>query len=131
MEYSESQEMYLKAIYQLSLATNKVRKIDIAKELGLSKSSVTNAISKLILTGMVKMDDNNNIVLTEQTLEHAKQLYTRYTTFYKLLVSQGISQDKAKDIACKLEHAVDDEVFELIAKKTKPTDNSTLSEQRI
>ena len=119
MEYSESQEMYLKAIYQISLEKNEVRKIDIAKELGLSKPSVTNAINRLISLDMVQIDETNGILLTATTRAYAEKLYVKYRTIFELLVANGVSKEHAKEAACKLEHALDDDIFNLIVTHTK------------
>ena len=114
MNGTESQEMYLKAIYTIGKRKGAVRKIDIAEELGLSKPSVTNAVDRLIAAGEVRTDESNNVFLTDLGQKHAERILKRYNVFLKMLTIMEIPEDKAKEAACKLEHAIDDEVFDYI-----------------
>ncbi len=114
MSGTESQEMYLKAIYTIGQRKGAVRKIDIAEELGLSKPSVTNAIDRLITAGEVRTDERNNVFLTEVGQSHAKRIVKRYDAFLKMFTIMEIPQEKAREAACKLEHAIDDDIFDYI-----------------
>ena len=109
---TESREMYLKTIYLLSKRNGDVHNIDIALELGFSKPSVTNMLKTLAADGDLVIDSDNHVHLTPDGYKHAEKIYERYTTFVELLKIMGVPSDKIHDAACKLEHGVDDEVFE-------------------
>ena len=57
---------YLEAIYMLYL-TNKIHSIHIVKELNFSKSSISNALKKLVNQNYISIDVNNHIRLTDIT----------------------------------------------------------------
>lgn len=114
MNGTESQEMYLKSIYTIGKRKGAVRKIDIAEELGLSKPSVTNAVDRLITAGEVRTDENNNVFLTEVGQKHAERIVKRYDVFLEMLTVMEIPEEKAKEAACKLEHAINDDIFDYI-----------------
>ena len=64
MAMQESGEMYLEAIYVLSLGMPNVRSIDVAEYLGYSKPSVSRAIGLLKKEGLVEMDSLGFLKLT-------------------------------------------------------------------
>ena len=53
-----SRHLYLRTIYRLSQDRSRIRNVDIAKELGYSKPSVTNAIKKLCSDGLISSEKN-------------------------------------------------------------------------
>ena len=114
MDISESLQMYLKTIYLLSQTKGSVRHIDVANELGFSKPSVTVALKKLVASGDIAIADDNIIRLTKQGREHAKKICNRYDVFREMFEMMGVSDEKAHDTACKMEHDIDDDVFEII-----------------
>ena len=114
MNGTESQEMYLKSIYTIWKRKGSVRKIDIAEELGLSKPSVTNAIDRLVSAGEVRIDERNNVCLTAVGKRHAERVMKRYSAFLEMFLIMSIPEEKAKEAACKIEHAIDDDVFDYI-----------------
>ncbi len=111
---TESQEMYLKAIYMIGRRKPIIRKIDIAEELGISKPSVTTAINRLIRVGEVTTNEHNHVLLTEAGQVHAAKVVKRYEAFVSMLCYMDIPEEKAKEVACKLEHVIDDDVFDYI-----------------
>lgn len=113
---NESRQMYLKTIFNLSACTPKVRKTDIAKELNYSKPSVTYAVRKLISDGMVTNEDGG-IFLTEKGLEIAEKLNEKSTVLTSFFTQLGADESVAKENACRIEHDITDELFEIIRKK--------------
>lgn len=110
MSQTESHEMYLKAIFRIEERQGYVRNIDIAKELGISKPSVTNAVERLRKAGDVEIADNH-VRLTAIGRERAERIVMRYNTLVEMLTYMDIPQDKAEGAACKMEHDLDDETF--------------------
>ena len=74
----ESGEMYLETIYMLSLKNPDVHSIDVARDMGFSKPSVSRAMKILKLGGYIEIDENSHIQLTEKGLEIAKKMYERH-----------------------------------------------------
>ena len=66
MELHESGEMYLETILVLKNRLGLVRSIDIANEMGFSKPTISVAMKKYREDGLVSMDDQGFINLTEQ-----------------------------------------------------------------
>lgn len=116
MAIYESGEMYLETILVLSKKLDKVRAIDICKELDYSKPSVSVALSNLKKDGYVTVDSNGTVVLTETGSSIAVKIYERHTVLSKTLVLLGVSEETAAEDACKIEHDISDETFEAIKK---------------
>ncbi len=113
---NESKQMYLKTIWMLGKSGKKVRNIDIARTLGYSKPSVTNAVRKLISNGMVIADKNNGIILTDAGRTAAEKLISRYMVLNDFLISLGAGKETAEENACRLELLITDELFNIIQK---------------
>ena len=69
MELHESGEMYLETILVLKNRLGLVRSIDIANEMGFSKPTISVAMKKYREDGLVSMDDQGFINLTEEGRE--------------------------------------------------------------
>lgn len=116
MAIYESGEMYLETILVLNQRIDKVRAIDICKELDYSKPSVSVALSNLKKEGYVLSDSNGTITLTDEGRRIAEKIYERHTVLSKMLMSIGVSEKTALEDACKIEHDISDETFEAIKK---------------
>lgn len=114
MALQESGEMYLETIYVLSERFQTVRAIDIGKEMGYSKPSVSRALGVLKSEGLVKIDDNKNITLTEAGSILAKRIYERHTVLSQLFIKLGVDEETATEDACRVEHYISDKTFEAI-----------------
>ena len=114
MDNRESAEMYLETIYILSEKSNAVRKIDISRYMGYAKPSVTRGISLLEKRGLVTVDENGNLLLTESGLNEAKQIYDRHTTLTTMFINLGVDEKTAADDACRIEHYISDTTFNAI-----------------
>ena len=63
---------------------------------------------------LVKVDSDNHITLTEKGREVAEHIYDRHkvlSSFFELL---GVDKDTAAEDACKIEHDISDQTFELL-----------------
>ncbi len=114
MRIQESSEMYLETIYVLSSQHERIRSIDIAEKLGVSRPSVSRAIRLLESQGYVVIDDKAKVMLTQLGRDKASSLYERHEVLTAMLQSFGIDRAVAEQDACKMEHVVSDEVFEAI-----------------
>ncbi len=119
MQVRESAEDYLETILFLLQRTGSVRSKDIVIEMGLSKPSVSIAMKKLREEGMIKMDEDSYISLTQKGLEVATKVHDRHLTLYNWLVNNGISETIAAKDACKMEHIISNETFDMIKKQAE------------
>lgn len=115
MRAKESREMYLEVIYKLEQKNGIVRSIDIAKELGYSKPSVSRAMGVLKKNGFITHSPYGDVALTPdgrkkaQEIYHSHQLLTDF--FIKVL---GLNPDVAEEDACKIEHVISKQALDAI-----------------
>lgn len=114
MKMQESPEDYLETIYMLSLEQEAVRSIDVARHLGFSKPSVSVAMKRLRENGYVNMDDSNYLTLTDAGKEIASRVFERHNVLSGYLRSVGVSADTAAKDACRIEHVLSEESFQIL-----------------
>lgn len=115
-ELYESGEMYLETILQLKEKNGMVRSIDIAREMGFSKPSVSIGMKKLRDGNYIEVNDDGYIALTESGLSIAEKIYERHKILTQMLTSLGVNPEIAAEDACKIEHDLSEETFEAIKK---------------
>lgn len=111
MNIHESAEDYLEAILRLKESKGYARSVDIALMLGVTKPSVSFAMKKLRENGFIHMDEDNLITLTEAGQAIALRVYDRHKTIMSFLMSIGVSEETAREDACKIEHDISEESF--------------------
>ncbi|MDR2525393.1 MAG: metal-dependent transcriptional regulator [Oscillospiraceae bacterium] len=116
MEIRASAEDYLETILLLSRKAGSVRSIDIVGEMGFSKPSVSIAMKKLRENGMIQMDADSEIHLTEQGVAAATRVMDRHETIYDWLRGNGVSETAAAADACRMEHIISEETYAVIRK---------------
>lgn len=114
MALKESGEMYIETIYVLSKKSSVVRSIDISEEMGYSKPSVSRAIRVLKKEGLIQIDDNGHIELTEAGKIKGKSIYERHTVLSEFLKKIGVDCETADEDACRIEHYISDATFDAI-----------------
>lgn len=112
MKIQESAENYLETILILKQKLGNVRSIDIANELNYTKPSISVAMKHFREDGYISIDENGYISLTQSGLAIAERVYTRHTLLTKALIHIGVSEETAKEDACRIEHDISDETFE-------------------
>lgn len=117
MRLQESGEMYLETIYILSKESDKIRQLDVAKEMNFSKPSVNRAIGLLREGGYIEADSNGFLFLTELGLETAKRTYERHVVLTEFFVRLGVSEEIAAEDACKIEHDISDQSFNALKRQ--------------
>ena len=78
MKLYESGENYLEAILVLQRKMGKVRSVDIARHMEVTKPSVCHAVSVLRNNGFLKMDEEHFLHLTEKGRQIAEKIYERH-----------------------------------------------------
>ena len=116
MKIHQSAENYLETIYMLNNTKGSCRSIDIAKQLGFSKPSVSVAMKQLRENGYIDVMGDGKIVLLESGRKIAEELFERHTILTKCLVSIGVPEEIAVEDACRIEHIISEETFEAIKK---------------
>ena len=108
---SSSLEDYIEAIFTLQNSDGKVRSIDIARHLGVSRASVTEAIQKLAKDGLVNYSKYNDVQITAKGKAAAEKVLSRHKMF-TLFFSEvlGIPIKEAEANACRIEHVISAQV---------------------
>ena len=119
MNIYESAEDYLERILILQEEKGKVRSIDIAKDMGFSKPSISVAMKKLKEAGLILIDEHGYITLTKEGHVIADRTYERHRVLKKVLIDIGVDPKIAEKDACKVEHVISEETFAAIKKKIK------------
>ena len=116
MKIHESGENYLESILVIKQRQEFVRSIDIAKEMGFSKASVSRAVNKLKDNGYITIDENGILDFTEQGLDLATRIYDRHRFFTDFLIYLGVDKNVSAEDACKIEHVLSPESYQAMKK---------------
>ena len=111
---TEATENYLETLLILSQRLKEVHAIDICTELGYSRPTVSVFLKGMREKGLVEVDENNHIWLTETGRAIAVPIYERHNTLLKLLEQLGVSPKTAAIDACKIEHDLSEETYQCI-----------------
>lgn len=114
MNTPESKEMYLETIYLLRSRGARTKAVDVAAELGFSRPSVSNAVKKLQAMGLIYIDKNRELALTDEGNEIAMSTYDRHCVITDLLVAIGADRRLAADNACRIEHIISEDLFKVL-----------------
>lgn len=113
MILQESGEMYLETILQLQQKHGKVRAIDVAEQMNLTKASVSRAMSILKRENFILVEAGGNIVLTDAGLAKAQEVLERHKVLTRFFAEHiGVPADIAEHDACRIEHVISPETFE-------------------
>ncbi|AHC14030.1 metal-dependent transcriptional regulator [Salinispira pacifica] len=114
-EYSESLEMYLETILDLSVDGDEVYSVDVAKKLKVSKPSVNRALGILKNDGMINHEHYGSISLTKQGLALAEDVRLRHDSIKAFLIcSLNLDPALAEKDACRMEHILSPGTLEAI-----------------
>lgn len=117
MKIRESEEMYLETILLLKNRIHFVRSVDIAEELGYSRPSVSRAMGLLSKKEYIQIGKNGEITLTAEGERRAAEVYERHELIADFLMELGADAEMAEDNACRIEHVISKELFELLKKR--------------
>ena len=115
----ESGEMYLETILVLSKKGAPVRSLDVAKQLNVSKPSVSRAMGILKNGNYIVIDEQGYITLTTEGSKVAKKIYERHVVISELLMELGVDMKTAEEDACRIEHVISDKTFKALKKHRK------------
>lgn len=112
MNKKESREDYLEAILQLELEGKHPISLDVANKLGFSKPSVSIAVKKLKQEGLIIVEENGELTLTEPGRRIAENTLEKHEYLKALFIKIGVDPISAEDQACEIEHAINEETFQ-------------------
>ena len=90
-----SGEDYLEAILILQKKKGMVRSIDLSRHLGVSKPSVSHAVTVLRKGGFLTMDEDYYLHLTDIGREVAEKIYERHQFFTEQLIRKPLNRKPA------------------------------------
>ena len=92
----------------------KVRSIDIARALNFSKPSISRAVRLLKADAYITVDSDGWIELEPKGEAIAAKILERHELITQWLIMLGVSPEVASQDACKMEHDLSAETFELL-----------------
>ncbi|HHT17127.1 MAG TPA: metal-dependent transcriptional regulator [Papillibacter sp.] len=107
----ESGEMYLETILALGKKNNLVRAVDISNEMGVSKASVSRALTRLKNQSCIIVDSDGHIAFTEKGRRIAETIFHRHQVLTQFIMALGVDRETATADACKIEHDISDTTF--------------------
>ena len=110
---SKSLEDYLEAIVMLGGTTERsIRPSDIARKMGVSKTSVGKALTTLRKHGLVVQPYYGEATLTEDGYAYGASILKRHRYLTVFLEKEiGLNEEQAEEEACLMEHALSNESF--------------------
>ena len=106
----KSGEDYLEAVLFIEQQKGRVRSVDIAKYLGVSKPSVNKALSILQEMGYVNKPDYGDVTITDEGRKKAQTVALKHKALTRLLTDVlGVAPEIADKDACKIEHDISEE----------------------
>ena len=105
MKKTKEKEHYIKLIFKLQEQQISVSVSNLSQKLGVSKSSVTNMLKKLVKMKLVDTAPYQPIALTQTGVEMAKEVVAKHRLIETFLVEiMGFSIDEVHPIAEEVEH---------------------------
>lgn len=117
---SSGLEDYVEAIYIAYLNDKPLKGAELARQLNISRASVSEALSKLVAKNLIKYNSYEAISITEEGIEEAKKVYEKHHTleqFFETVL--GINKSEASENACKIEHIISQNVLSEMQRFTK------------
>lgn len=113
MRIYESQEDYLEKILMLAGedGLGQVRSVDLARAMGVTNPSVSNAMRLLREKALIHMDDYGLITLSEEGRGIAERVLERHMTLARFFMSLGVEEKTAYEDACRIEHVISQQSF--------------------
>ena len=109
---NEAEEMYLQKLYEFWETDNEksVRTKDLANSLKVKDASATGMIQKLSEKGLVSYEKYKGVKFTNSGLKIGRQIKRRHRLLECLLIDVMGFKGDAHEAACRMEHAMDDEL---------------------
>jgi DtxR family Mn-dependent transcriptional regulator len=123
-ELTHSMVHYLLAIHKLKENNGYARVTDIAREMKLTKGSVSTAVNNLKKRELVQEDESKFLSLSETGHQEVHNILTSRTLLYYFLKDfLGVSEESSHKDSCLMEHLLSEETrdkfFEFMKRMTE------------
>ncbi|MEM0150598.1 MAG: metal-dependent transcriptional regulator, partial [Thermoplasmata archaeon] len=98
-------------IYRLEEKGVKATTVTLSEALKISPSTVTEMLQKLAEKGYLEYVSYKGVTLTEKGREIGRKILERHRLVEEFLKFINVDERKIHDLACKIEHVMDDDVF--------------------
>lgn len=118
-------EDYLEEIYIAHLNQIPLKGAQLARNLKISRASVSEALARLVSKDLIKYNSYETISLTNKGLIEAKKVYDKHRilkTFFEKVLE--IEPQEASENACKIEHIISQNILDKMAQFTKSYKNT-------
>ena len=109
IELTSRVEDYLETILEIEMSGEVATVTQMAKNLGVTKATITAAMKKLKNDGLLEHERYGDVILTPIGREKALAIYRRHeflTDFFVRIL--GFSRERAQKVACVMEHEIDE-----------------------
>ncbi|MBQ8405664.1 MAG: metal-dependent transcriptional regulator [Clostridia bacterium] len=114
-KYNQSEEDYIESILTISKTQDVVHRVDVAKRMEVSQAAVNKAVKLLCEKGYV-YEDGKHLYLTPTGKAYAEKVYEKHCIIREYLEKNGVSAATAEEDACRMEHLLSDETFQMMKK---------------
>lgn len=112
----DSTEMYLRTVLELEEEGIPALRARVAERLGLSAPSVSEGVARLAEQGLLTLDEDRLVVLTDRGRDWAMSVMRKHRLAERLLADViGLDPAFIHDEACRWEHVISDRVEARIA----------------
>ena len=116
---SSGLEDYIEAIYIADINKTQLKGAELARNLNISRASVSEALAKLVKQGLIQYESYGAIKLTDLGKSEAVKVYHKHNVlkeFFEKILS--VDPSEADEIGCKVEHIISKSVLEKIRQYT-------------
>ena len=105
---------YLERILIIHKRKGFVRSVDLARELGVTKPTVCDAVKRLRDRWLIDVADKGHIILTEDGRAIAEKVYNKHQFLKKSLTRIGVNEITADKDASMIEHVISEETYKCL-----------------
>ncbi|MBD5403107.1 metal-dependent transcriptional regulator [bacterium] len=117
---SSGLEDYIEAIYISHINEKPLKGAELARQLNISRASVSEALGKLVAKGLINYSSYEAISITDMGIKEAIEIYNKHHTleqFFETVL--GIQKSEASENACRIEHIISKNVLDEMTEFTK------------
>ena len=114
----EQVEEYVEAIFDIAGEKGTAKTTEVANRLDNAPASVTEVFQNMALKGLVQYEPYKGVSLTDKGLKIAKNIKRKHRLLEVFLAEHlHINCKKVHDEACRMEHAISDEIGNAICRR--------------
>ncbi len=113
-------EDYLEAIYVAHLNNKPLKGAQLARELNVSRASVSEALARLVSKKLINYNSYEAISITKTGITEAQKVYNKHhilELFFEKVLE--INKKEASENACKIEHIISENIINKISNFTE------------